>query len=220
MENKEKENVKIYNENHMENCNVFQGPVYGASFPLPGVEQHITQHFGAATENENKAKKEQAANHSTQISKAREKEKTMVMKTITSAFNFDEKMLGRDNKGSNLTNNDIRSLFRNCFGIGRYPSKEENEIIEKLWGLLIDKRAKCAKDAKQGFIPQTLLNIIGYFKEKGLVSGTQLDLAKCVYKSADDTLAKNVGRNIPASVFPYGTAKMFDSCIEKVLNRD
>lgn len=37
MEKKDK--PQVYNENHMENCNVFQGDIYGATFPLPGAQR-------------------------------------------------------------------------------------------------------------------------------------------------------------------------------------
>ena len=38
--------AQIINENHMENCNVFLGNIYGASFPLPGAHVTIEQHYG------------------------------------------------------------------------------------------------------------------------------------------------------------------------------
>ena len=44
MEKKDK--PQVYNENHMENCNVFQGDVYGATFPLPGAQVTINQNYG------------------------------------------------------------------------------------------------------------------------------------------------------------------------------
>ena len=44
MEKKDK--PQVYNENHMENCNVFQGDIYGATFPLPGAQVTIHQNYG------------------------------------------------------------------------------------------------------------------------------------------------------------------------------
>ena len=48
MEKKDK--PQVYNENHMENCNVFQGDIYGATFPLPGAQVTINQTYGKGWE--------------------------------------------------------------------------------------------------------------------------------------------------------------------------
>ena len=41
-----KDSANVYNENHMQNCNVFQGDIYGACFPLPGAQVTIEHHYG------------------------------------------------------------------------------------------------------------------------------------------------------------------------------
>lgn len=207
-----KDNPQVYNENHMENCNVFQGDVYGATFPLPGAQVTINQNYG----------KGQKPTHDVtagrvETAEERERRKMEVMRQITSGFNFTDEQLGRDNNHKKLTNERMAILFRKCFGIGSYPTSENKVIMEQMWVLLMDKRDKCAKQGSEGFFRQTVLNVIGYFVSCGLLSGLPLDLAKAIFKDADRNLAKNISRNITSNALPEGVVDMLDLYINKLM---
>lgn len=208
------ENCKIYNENHMENCNVFQGDQFGGVFPLPGAQVTINQQFGKGQK-----PKQEVKEGKVETAEERERRKTEVMKTITDKFDFTDEQLGRDNKGKKITNERLASLFRKCFGISYVPPTAEHKIIiEQLWVLLIDERNQCPKDVNLGFIPQTVLNIIGYFKQCDLVGGQNRELARVIIKDADTNIAKNIARGIESNVFPAGTMDMIDHYIDKLMD--
>lgn len=209
MENKE--DAKVVNNNT--NCNVFTAPVYGASFPLPGSNVTINQYYGKGQK-----PKEDVQEGEIESKEAREKRKTEIMKAITDRFDFSDEQLGRDYKNKKITNDRLATLFRKCFGLGYIPPTAENRIvIEQLWVLLIDERNQCPKDVNLGYIPQTVLNIIGYFKQRDLVSDQPRELARVIVKEADTNLAKNVSRGISSPVFPEGTADMLDHYIDKLM---
>lgn len=209
-----KDNVKIYNENHMESCNVFQGDQYGGVFPLPGAQVTINQQFGKGQK-----PKQEVKEGKVESVEERERRKTEVMKTITDKFEFTNEQLGRDNKGKKITNERLASLFRKCFGLSYVPPTAERKLImEQLWVLLIDERNQCPKDVNLGFIPQTVLNFIGYFKQCDLVGGQNRELARVIIKDADTNIAKNIARGIESNVFPTGTMDMVDHYIDKLMN--
>lgn len=209
MENKE--DAKVVNNNT--NCNVFTAPVYGASFPLPGSNVTINQYYGKGQK-----PKEDVQEGEIESKEAREKRKTEIMKAITDRFEFLDEQLGRDYKNKKITNDRLATLFRKCFGLSYIPPTAENRIvIEQLWVLLIDERNQCPKDVNLGYIPQTVLNIIGYFKQRDLVSDQPRELARVIVKDADTNLAKNVSRGISSPVFPEGTADMLDHYIDKLM---
>lgn len=208
-----KDNIKIYNENHMENCNVFQGDQYGGIFPLPGAQVTINQHFGKGQK-----PKQEVEDGKVETAEERDKRKLEVLKSITDKFEFSDEQLGRDNKGNKITNQRLAYLFRYCLGYGHIPPSKENRlIIEQIWVLLIDKRDKSPKDVTVGYITQTVLNIIGYFKQNDLIGGQNRDLARVIVKDADTNFAKNISRGISSSSFPAGTAEMIDHYIEKLM---
>lgn len=210
MENKEE--TKVVNNNT--NCNVFTGPVYGASFPLPGSSVTINQYYG-----KNQKPKEETTEGKVESVEEREKRKTEVIKTITDKFDFTDEQLGRDNNGNKITNERLTSLFRKCFGFSYVPPTAERKLImEQLWVLLIDERNQCPKDVNLGFIPQTVLNFIGYFKQCDLVGGQNRELARVIIKDADTNIAKNISRGLESNVFPQGTMDMIDHYIEKLMN--
>lgn len=212
MENKNN-TPEIHNENHMQNCNVFLGNVYGATFPLPGAQVTINNNYG-----KNGKPKQDVAEGNVESPEAREKRKTEIMKAITDKFDFTDEQLGRDNKGKKITNDRLASLFRKCFGISYIPPTAENcSVIEQLWVLLIDERNQCPKDVNLGFIPQTVLNIIGYFKQCDLIGGQNRELARVIIKDADTNIAKNIARGIESNVFPEGTMDLLDHYIDKLM---
>lgn len=210
-DNINKDRAQIINENHMENCNVFMGNIYGASFPLPGAHVTIEQHYGDGQKPTSNVPKGQVKSEENQ-----EEKKIRVMKSITSLFDFSDQQLGRDNKNNRLTNDSIAILFRKCFGIGSHPTSEDRQIMEEMWTLLIDKRDKCAKQGGEEFFRQTVLNVIGYFKFCGLLAGTPLDLAKACFKDADANLAKNIERNITSNSFPKRMVDIIDFYIDEL----
>lgn len=212
MENS-KDNCKIYNENHMENCNVFQGDQYGGVFPLPGSQVTINQQFGKGQK-----PKQEVTDGKVETAEEREKRKAEVMKAITEAFDFSDEQFGRDNKHKPITNGRLATLFRKCFGISSHPTQTNKVIMEQLWVLLIDERNQCPKDAKLGYIPQTVLNVIGYFRQRDLVCGQPQDLARSVYKDASSNMSKNITRGVSSNVFPEGTMDMLDYYIDKLMN--
>ena len=203
---------QVYNENHMENCNVFQGDIYGATFPLPGAQVTINQNYGKGQK-----PTQDVTSGRVETAEERDKRKLEVMRAITAGFDFKDEQLGYDNNHKKLTNDRIAVLFRKCFGIGSYPTTENKAIMEEMWVLLIDKRDKCAKQGGEGFFRQTVLNVIGYFVSCGLISGLPLDLAQAVFKDADRNLAKNISRNITSNALPEGLVDMLDLYIDKLV---
>ena len=203
---------QIINENHMENCNVFQGDIYGATFPLPGAQVTINQNYGKGQK-----PTQDVTSGKVETAEEREKRKLEVMRVITAGFDFTDEQLGYDNNHKKITNERIAALFRKCFGIGSYPSSTNKVIMEQMWVLLIDKRDKCAKQGGEGFYRQTVLNVIGYYVSCGLISGLPLDLAQAVFKDADRNLAKNISRNITSNALPEGLVDMLDLYIDKLM---
>lgn len=203
---------KIINENHMENCNVFQGDVYGASFPLPGAQVTINQYYGK------NQKPQQTMDGKVETEDDRDKRKKDALKAITSKFKFEDSMLCFDNQKKRITNDRLASLFRNCFGMSyTIPCQAYRDIQEQLWVLLIDERNQCTKKNGEGFFRQTVLNVVGYFMLNGLLNGLPMKVAQCIFPDIDQNKMKNLKRAIPDS-FPEGTTEMLDYYIEKLHN--
>ena len=109
--------------------------------------------------------------------------------------------------------------MRKCLGMSiSRPSESHKLVIDQLWTLLIDKRPQCAKDAELGYIKQTVLNLIGYFRTRCLISDTPLSLTRSVFNDADVSMARNVERGITSSCFGENTSKMMDFYIDQLLN--
>lgn len=214
---------KIKIENHFEagsmtNCNVFTGTVNGGVFPLPGSQPIIN--YGWEKPQQQAAKKEATPEVQKETPEERSKRKEKVLSSITALFDFDDKAFCRDNNGNRVTNDRLATLFRRCFGFGAYPSKELMSVIDTLWVLLIDKRNQCSKNPNEDYFRQTVLNVLGYYKEKGIVCGNKLELARFVFKDADDSLAKNIERGISSNVFPAKTSELLGLYIDKLKKGD
>ena len=215
------EKIKI--ENHFEagsmtGCNVFTGTVNGGVFPLPGSQPTINNFYDGE-----KPQQQQAAETVTpevevqkEIPEERAKRKENVMNAITALFDFDEKVFCKDDYGNRITNERLAILFRRCFGFGAHPSKELMSVIDALWVLLIDKRNQCFKQPNEDYFRQTVLNILGYYQKKGLISCNKSDILHTIYKEADESLAKNIERGISSNVFPAKTAELLDLYIDKL----
>lgn len=211
MENNE--DSKIVNNNT--NCNVFTAPVYGASFPLPGSNVTINQYYGKGQK-----PKEELKEGEVETKEQRDKRKAEALKAITDRFNFEDSQLGYDNKRKRITNDRLAGLFRKCLGFGYIPpSSDKRLIIEQLWVLLIDKRNRCPKHPGEGYIRQTVLNMIGYFVKRELIFGTQKEIATALFKDASDGITKHIPRafdNCPD--YPEGTEALFDYYIDQLKN--
>lgn len=208
MENEQQ--PKIVNHNEMHNCNVFMGDTYGGIFPLPGAEVTITQNLGPQ-------KKSTQVSGEAETKEERKLRKEAVMTAICKRMYFEPRMLGYDEDGKRITNERIETLLRRCLGVGTIPPKDNHRsVMEQIWVLLMDARNQCHKEAGEPYFRQTVLNIIGYFVEKGLISGTPLDIARCVFSDADVSLAKNVSRGISSNVFPNLTDQLLDYYINQL----
>lgn len=220
------EKIKI--ENHFEagsmtNCNVFTGTVNGGVFPLPGSQPVINNNYYGGEKPQQQAAEKEATSEvqeEEETPEERAKRKEKVLSSITALFDFDDKAFCRDNNGNRVTNDRLATLFRRCFGFGSYPSKELMSVIDTLWVLLIDKRNQCSKNPNEDYFRQTVLNVLGYYKEKGIVCGNKLELARSVFKDADDSLAKNIERGISSNVFPAKTSELLDLYIDKLKKED
>ncbi len=217
------EKVKIENHNTMTNCNVFTGPVYGGTFPLPGSQTVVNNYYG----NPNNPQKRDETTEAESIAKEEksqdalnDEKKRAIISSITTRFDFEPSQLAADRKSKRLSNERLGLLFSKIFGVSSNPSHEKRKVIDELWKLLTErKKTNGKRDASDGFYWQTVLNIIGYFREKKLLNGSQLELAKAVFPEADANVAKNIERSIHNGyTFPEGTATMIDWYIEELLN--
>ncbi len=217
------EKIKI--ENHFEagsmtGCNVFTGTVNGGVFPLPGSQPTINNFYGGESPLQQAGSVTPEVEVQEETPEERAKRKKCVMNAITALFDFDDKAFCQDNNGNRVTNERLATLFRRCFGFGAYPSKELMSVIDTLWVLLIDKRNQCSKNPNEDYFRQTVLNVLGHYKEKGIVCGNKLELARSVFKDADDSLAKNIERGISSNVFPAKTSELLDLYIDKLKKGD
>ena len=209
-----KDSSKVYNENHMQNCNVFLGDMHGCAFGVPGTSITINNYPSSS-----KPAKKPEADKPAPDSEGRDRLKERVLDNIISRLRFTDTQLGRDSKGKKITNDRLGHLMRKCLGMSiSRPSESHKLVIDQLWTLLIDKRPQCAKDAELGYIKQTVLNLIGYFRTRSLISDTPLSLARSVFNDADVSMARNVERGITSSCFGENTSKMMDFYIDQLLN--
>ena len=203
----------------MTNCNVFTGTVNGGVFPLPGSQPTINNSYGGHYSQQS-AEGVMPIEEQDESPEDRTKRKEKVMKEITSLFDFEDKALCRDDNGNRITNERLVILFHRCFGFGAHPGKELMPVIEALWVLLIDKRNQCFKYPNEDYFRQTVLNIVGYYQKKGLISGNKSDILHTIYKDADEGLAKNIERGISSNVFPHKTSILLDLYIDKLKKGD
>lgn len=203
---------KVVNENHMENCNVFQGPIYGATFPLPGANVTIHNHYDSTS----KAKHE-VSEGQTESTEDRQRRKEAALEWATSKLEFDDSMLAYDNHNRPITNHRLKVLLRMCLGVGSHPTPDNKLIIEQLWVLLMDNRNQCSKVQGEPAYRQTVLNIVGHFMAMGLIVGMPQKVAQCMFPDIDQNKVKNLTRAIPDS-FPQGTTEMLNHYINRLKN--
>ncbi len=218
---KEKENNIIHNDIHDNAGPIFCGVVYQPTFVQPGA--NLTQNIVNKEKEKDGAEETEYSDgpvaNEGQRDELTDEKKRAIISHITSKFNFKDERLGKDHKGKRLTNERLGLLFFKIFGISSHPSKENLAIISVLWNLLTDrKKTNGKRDASDEYYWQTVLNIIGYFKEKDLVNGSQLELAKSIFSDANPNIAKNIDRSIHnGNTFPNGTGNMIDWYINELL---
>ena len=218
---KDKHNI-IHNDIHDNAGPIFCGVVYQPTFVQSGA--NLTQ----TIVNKNDAKdfveeidlSDSRESNEEQKDEMTDDKKKAIIGNITSKFDFKAERIGKDHSGKRLTNERLGLLFSKIFGVSSHPSREKMDIINVLWKLLTDrKKTKGKRDASDEYYWQTVLNIIGYFKEKELVNGSQLELARSIFPDANTNVAKNIGRSLHnGNTFPEGTGKMIDWYIEELLN--
>jgi len=189
------------------------GDSYGGIFPLPGSQVTVVQNLGG------KKKLETQTEGKTETEEARNTRKEIMLNELHKHIQFTNAVLGRDRLGNKITNDRLFYLIKKILGKTEIPPKREYQtIIEQLWVLLIDERNQCPKKAGEPYIRQTILNLIGYFVEKGIIGGQPREIARCIWDDTDTNMAKNVSRGIESNVFPAGLADMLDFYIEKLEN--
>ena len=220
---KEKDTTNIiHNDIHDNAGPIFSGVVYQPVFVQPGAQltQNIVNKDNTQDVADSKGKEDESPENDPPKEKLTEEKKKSIINDITSRFNFKTERLGKDRTGKRLTNERLGLLFAKIFGISSHPTNINISVINILWDLLTNrKKTNGKRDACDEFYWQTVLNIIGYFKEKKLIDGSQMELAKSVFPEADANVAKNIDRSIHNGyTFPDSTGKMIDWYIEELLN--
>ena len=217
---KDKTNI-IHNDIHDNAGPIFCGVVYQPTFVQPGANltQNIVNKNDAKDATEGTNLSDSPESNEEPKDELTDDKKKAIISSITSKFDFKTERLGKDHTGKRLTNERLGLLFAKIFGVYSHPSKENMAVINVLWTLLTDrKKTNGKRDAAEEYYWQTVLNIIGYFKEKKLVDGSQLELAKSIFPDADANVAKNIERSIfNGNTFPNGTADMIDWYIKDLL---
>ena len=212
----------IHNDIHNNAGPIFSGVVYQPVFVQPGAQltQNIVNKDNTQDVADSKGKEDESPENELPKEELTEEKKKAIINDITSRLNFKTERLGKDRTGKRLTNERLGLLFAKIFGISSHPSNINMSIINILWDLLTNrKKTNGKRDASDEYFWQTVLNIIGYFKEKKLIDGSQIELAKSVFPEADANVAKNIDRSIHNGyTFPDDTGKMIDWYVEELLN--
>lgn len=210
MEDQKKNNPKVAIYNFNKDCQIITGDHLIVA--PPGTPINVFQ-------NQKKEKTEAPK----QSKDARNHVKLKVMAEITNRFDFQDCMFGRDVNGKRYTNERMGILFAKCFGLGgAHPSQRFMEVIESLWGILIDGRDRISKIGGEEFFRQTVLNILGYFHNQGILEGAPQTIACCVFPTKNkkelEQMRKNITRGIESTSFPEGTQEVLDFYINKMRN--
>lgn len=201
----------ITNHNEMHDCIVFMGDSNGGIFPLPGSNVTIHQEIIS------RSKPKQQVNGACESMEQRTERKRQAMKDMCKRLEqLDASFLGYTDRRERVSITLLCSLLQRFLGMHTIPPKQEYLVIqEQIWTILIDHRVRCVKPSNDLYFPQTFLNIIGYLREKGLISGKVTELLHQLYPGADDGLVKNIERS-ELNAFPEGTHEMFDFYINKM----
>lgn len=170
----------IVNHNEMHNCNVFNGNVYNATFPLPGAQVTINQY---ATDSIG-GKPKQDTQGPIEPAEERTKRKEEAIRNMYRKLeNLEDGMLGYTNHGERIKHTQLSMLLHKCLGMHPTAVKQEyRPIQEALWTILIDARNSCSKDPKESYFPQTFLNIVGYLRKQQIIINVEpIKLLRILY---------------------------------------
>ena len=161
----------IVNHNEMHNCNVFNGNVYNATFPLPGAQVTINQY---ATDSIGGKPKQDTQGPIEPAEERTKRKEEAINNMYRKLENLEDGMLGYTNQGERITHAQMSLLLHKCLGMHSTPPKQEfMPIQETLWTILIDARNRCSKDPKDLYFPQTFLNIVGYLRKQQIIVNAQ-----------------------------------------------
>ena len=143
------------------------------------------------------------------------------MEDIIRRFHFSPDQLAKDRKGKPITNERLGITFAQVFGLrAAHTPLEKRELVDQLWNLLTESRPQCFKQKNEDFFRQTVLNILGYFKEAGVIRDLPHNLAQSVFPDISPNLARNISRGTASNVFPEGTSEHVKFYVDKLLNGD
>ena len=107
----------------------------------------------------------------------------------------------------------IKSYQKRLYLIGNIVEKSRVSVLAL-------NRKQCFKEKNEDFFRQTVLNILGLFKDARVISGLPHSLAQSVFPDISPNLARNISRGTSSTVFPQGTDEHVRFYVEKLLNGD
>ena len=218
MKDYKNDHAQVVNHNEMHNCNVFNGDIYGGNFPLPGGQVIINQILDPK---QMKKQMQEQAQNTRESAENRDEKRKKVMEDIIRRFDFSPEQLASDRKGKPITNEHLGITFAQVFGLRTaHTPLEKIELVEQLWSLLTESRKQCYKEKNEDFFRQTVLNILGYFKDAGVINGLPHSLAQSVFPDISPNLARNISRGTASNVFPQGTDEHVKFYVDKLMNGD
>lgn len=218
MKDYKNDHAQVVNHNEMHNCNVFNGDIYEGYFPLPGGQVIINQILDPK---QMKKQMQEQAQNTRESAEQRDEKRKKVMEDIIRRFDFSPEQLKTDRKGKPITNEHLGIAFAQVFGLrAAHTPHGKTKLVEQLWSLLTESRKQCFKEKNEDFFRQTVLNILGYFKEAGVINGSPQSLAQSVFPDISSNLARNISRGTASNVFPQGTDEHVGFYVDKLLNGD
>ena len=216
MKDYKNDRAQVVNHNEMHNCNVFNGDIYGGNFPLPGGQVIINQILDPK---QMKKQMQEQAQNTRESAEQRDEKRKKVMEDIIQRFDFSPEQLTKDRKGKPITNERLGIAFAQVFGLrAAHTPLEKRELVDQLWNLLTESRKQCYKEKNEDFFRQTVLNILGSFKEAGVISGLPHSLAQSVFPDISPDVARNISRGTTSNVFPEGTDVHVRFSVDMLLN--
>ena len=218
MKDYKNDHAQVVNHNEMHNCNVFNADIYGGNFPLPGGQVIINQILDPK---QMKKQMQEQAQNTRESAEQRDEKRKKVMEDIIQRFDFSPEQLASDRKGKPITNEHLGIAFAQVFGLrAAHTPLGKTKLVDQLWNLLTESRPQCFKQQNEDFFRQTVLNILGYFKEAGVINGLPQSLAQSVFPDISSNESRNIRRGTSSTVFPEGTDEHVKFYVDKLLNGD
>lgn len=218
MKDYKNDRAQVVNHNEMHNCNVFNGDIYEGYFPLPGGQVIVNQILDPK---QMKKQMQEQTQNTRESAEQRDEKRKKVMEDIIQRFDFSPEQLTKDRKGKPITNERLGIAFAQVFGLrAAHTPLEKRELVDQLWSLLTESRKQCYKEKNEDFFRQTVLNILGSFKDARVISGLPHSLAQSVFPDISPDLARNISRGTTSNVFPQGTDEHVGFYVDKLLNGD